>query len=105
MSPTKTTKKEAFAPLSVELIEGEMFRAFVGSRSTAGKKHLVDLEEWNWNGKCDCINFECRLQPKVKRGVTPCDGLRCSHIRRFRSYFLDEMLPKLAKALKAKGQI
>jgi len=91
--------KIALTPLSVEPLEGEWFRFHVGSRSTPGRKHLVDLEENNGNGRCNCIHFECHCQPQLRRGALPCNGLRCAHIRRARDYFLDEILPKLAKAL------
>ncbi len=77
----------------------EYFRFLVGSRSSPGLEYLVDLESYRWNGKCGCIHFEINCEGKLMRGAEPCDGLRCAHIRRARSYFLDEILPKLAKSL------
>lgn len=102
-SPATKPPKPALTPLSVTEIAGEFFRFHCGSRSSPGKEYLVDLEENDWAGRCGCIHFEMKCQPKLNKGHAPCDGLRCSHIRRCRSYLLDEILPKLAKQLR-KGQ-
>jgi hypothetical protein len=92
--------KPALTPLSVDLVDGEYFTFRIGSRSRPDRTHFVDLEENEWNGKCDCEFFSMKCQPKLNRGATPCDGLRCAHIRRARSYLLDNVLPKLSAALK-----
>lgn len=68
---------------AVEPISGELFRFYVKSRSTANW-HLVDIEEYNWNGWCSCIDFEMRDQPFLERGAFPTNSLRCWHIRKAR---------------------
>jgi hypothetical protein len=60
----------------------------------------VDIREFNWNGWCGCRRMEF-FAGQLERGAAPCDSMRCAHIRRARSCFLDEMLPELAKALDA----
>lgn len=70
----------------------------VRSRSNAEEKHLVDLDCYGLNGRCDCTDFQTRFEPLLKRGVTgrqaveekwvklrdyqiaPEDSLKCWHI-------------------------
>jgi hypothetical protein len=85
----------------VEPIEGEMFRFHALSISKPNFPHLVDLENYQWNGECDCEAFGFRHAPKLSRGAGPSDGKRCSHIKACRSYFLDQILPKIADSIKA----
>ncbi len=100
MNPKQKLPSKKLEPLVVTPLDGELVRFHVGSRSRAGAFYLVDLEENNWLGKCSCINFEMVGQPKYNRGYPPSDSLRCSHIKRARCYVLDEVLPKLVKALR-----
>lgn len=83
-------------------IPGEMFRFFVRSISKPRQPHLVDLECFWFCGQCDCENFIFNCQPKLTRGAPPADKLRCTHIKLARSYFLDEVLPRIAGALKSR---
>lgn len=46
--------------------------------------YLVDLEEFDGNGKCDCMDFKCKLEPQIDDGRTirkPKQRLACKHIR------------------------
>jgi hypothetical protein len=43
-------------------IEGEPLRFHVASRS-GHDPYLVDLEEYDFNGKCGCQDFEFRREP------------------------------------------
>lgn len=91
--------RPTLAPLSVKPIEGEFFRFYIGSRSRADKWHLVDLQENNWNGKCDCERFSFHCQPEINRGIQACNSLRCAHIRRAIDYFFLSVAPKIAAKL------
>lgn len=85
----------------VEEIGGELFRYHVRSRSRAEVLHVVDLESFRWAGECSCEAFCFRYKPELERGAQPDDSLRCVHIRACRAYVLDNVLPKLAGALRA----
>lgn len=59
--------------MKIHAIEGEPARYFVSSE--AGEPdYLCDIED----GECDCMDFRCRVAPKLKKGlkVTPCKHLR-----------------------------
>ena len=89
--------------LHVQPIEGELFRFHVDSRSHPEFPHLVDLESYHWGGQCDCEAFKFRHEPTLSRmtpGATRGDELRCSHIKAARSYFLDDLLPKIADSIR-----
>lgn len=86
--------------LDVEEIQGEPFRFYVISRSQIEHKHLVDLEDYNFNGGCGCDGFKFRCEPELSRGANPSDRFRCWHIKRARSHFVDYVLPKLVKAMR-----
>ena len=62
--------------MNIRPIEGEPKRFFVES-STPGEEYLVDIEELDGNGKCGCIQFEKRLEPKVGKEPGP---HRCKHL-------------------------
>src|SRR4051812_22136675 len=83
----------------VEEIGHEHFRFYVISRADQTHKHLVDLEGYRFNGWCGCERFKFACEPELSRGAKPDDRLRCWHIKRARSYFMDNILPKLAEAL------
>ncbi len=83
----------------VERIAGETFSFFVASESRATSPHRVEIDAYHFNGACSCPDFKCRKEPKLSRGAKPSDELRCRHVRKARSYFLDEILPILAKEL------
>ena len=80
----------------VEPIAGDRSRCFVHSRTEAGVKHLVDLEEFGGNGQCSCANFRFRCQPHLERGAPRSQRLQCWHIRQakvaFYEYWLDLLL-------------
>jgi hypothetical protein len=87
----------------VQEIEGEPLRFHVASRS-GRSAYLVDLEEYGFNGKCGCCDFEFRKEPELSRGAEPSDQLRCRHIRSARAYFTDKMLRAVAAAMKGRNQ-
>jgi hypothetical protein len=78
-------------------IVGEPLRFHVVSRSQAGLRHLVDLEEFGGNGQCSCEDFQFRHQPLLERGAFAADHLRCWHIMEARWFLLN----KLAEAIEA----
>ena len=43
----------------------------VPSASKAHETHLIDLDTYGMNGKCDCMHFATRLEPLLARGITP----------------------------------
>lgn len=83
-------------------IAGELFRMHVESASRPEYPHLVDLESYKWNGQCDdeCPRFKFKCAPHLSRGSLPADGLRCSHIKAGRSFFLDDILPRIAASIR-----
>lgn len=99
----KKKKKIEPPPLTVTPLFGELFRFLVASRSTPGREYLVDISDNGGAGYCGCMHFEIRCLPHLSRGAAPCNSLRCSHIKRARDYFLDEIMPKLAKAFDGKS--
>lgn len=77
--------------LKVEPLEGEWFRFLVHSESGEGG-YLVDLEENDFAGQCDCPHFQCRLAPRIREGVK----IHCKHIKAARDVWFDKMARKLA---------
>ncbi len=63
----------------------------------ATDKHLVDLAENEFFGKCSCQHFEFRIQPLIdaKERLMPVD--RCKHLKAVREYLLDRVIESLAK--------
>lgn len=47
-------------------IEGEPARFFVGSES-GEPDYLVDIDEFNGFGQCDCLHFQCKIAPKLDK--------------------------------------
>ncbi len=88
--------------LEVTPIEGETFTFMVSSRSRPSAPHRVEIDAYGFNGACSCESHKFRNEPKLCRGAKAEDALRCVHIRRARSYFLDEILPVIAKSLNRK---
>lgn len=84
----------------VELVPGEDFRFHVTSKSRANLRHLVDLESYRWNGECSCEAFTMNHRKFLEAGGKAADITRCSHIKATRSFFLSDILPKLADALR-----
>ena len=84
----------------IQPIAGELFRFYVPSLSEPNYPRTVDLEDYQFNGACDCQRFKFNCEPKLSRGAAPEDKLRCRHLKDARSFFLDEILPKIAKSIK-----
>lgn len=81
--------------LTLEYIAGEHFRFHVSSVSEPDYPHLVDLEPFNWNGRCDCTGFRVHHLKKLEAAGWQCLDRRCKHIRFARDQVLDALLPKL----------
>jgi len=94
---SETPPKPPSASIGVEQVEGEPFRFFVQSDVTA-EKYLVDVQECGFTGSCNCMNFLVKCAPKIAYGARG-PTVRCKHIRRARECFLEDVLPKLAKAM------
>lgn len=89
--------------LHVQPIQGEMFRFYVDSKSRPNEPHLVDLESYHWGGQCSCEAFKFKHEPALSRltpKAIPDDTYRCSHLKAARSYFLDEILPRIAESIR-----
>lgn len=89
--------------LHVQPIAGETFRFYVDSKSRPDMPHLVDLESYRWGGQCSCENFKFRHEKALSElgpKSIPDDSFRCSHIKAARSYYMDEIFPKLAAAIR-----
>lgn len=54
--------------------------------TTSGEAYLVDLDEYDWNGRCGCHHFEIRLLPKLRKGFRG-PHLECKHIAPARRAF------------------
>jgi len=80
-------------------IDGEWFRFHVTSSTRPGVRHLVDLEENGFNGKCSCEHFSIGCQPVLDK--TPHRGAhtRCIHIAAARDEWFRKVAPALAKEL------
>lgn len=74
----------------VEPIEGEAGRYWVHSRSGEAK-YLVDLFENGFVGKCDCKQFQFRIQPDIDRGIKVNGNQFCYHIKRAERSFCETM--------------
>lgn len=92
-------------------------RFHVRSRSRAHDTYLIDLADYKGNGTCQCSDFQMRLEPLLRRGITaaqaleakmvrlsnskgdtkePEDALRCWHIIHARRQFTDDAIAALA---------
>jgi len=79
----------------VESIAGELLRFHVQSRTVEGLSHLVDLEEYGFNGFCGCQDFDFRKRVLAQKMNG--ERSRCWHIDRARDFFIDAVLKKMAE--------
>ena len=88
-------------------IEGELmrFRVMSDPENPEEGSYLVDLAALGGNGQCDCPHFRIRLQPHIAIVAKYGHWVRCKHIRRARSYFLDEIIKELRKSEQEKRRI
>ena len=78
-------------------LEGEWFRFHVPSQEGNGT-YLVDLENHDFNGECDCPHFRCRLEPLLKeRG--PSEATRCKHINAARNMWFDRVARMVVRSV------
>lgn len=70
--------------MKVTPIEFEQTRFRVSSES-GEEDYLVDVEEYNFNGRCDCLGFRShflrRLESAQEYRTKVKTPLRCKHIR------------------------
>jgi len=98
--PAKIRKPPKVKPIpQIVQHDDEMFVFDAMSVSRPNYPHRVELDSYRWNGSCTCEAFSFKHEPELSRGQPPSDQRRCSHIKAARSYFLDEILPKLAASL------
>jgi hypothetical protein len=93
-------------------------RYHVASRSQAHEVHLVELDSYAGNGECSCTFFRLKLEPLLRRLVTPeqalaqrlvrlkpgqreQDALRCWHLVEARDQFATDMLTAILSHEKA----
>lgn len=67
----------------------------VESRSEPNPR-FVDLVAYRQNGQCDCPDFRCKKEPKLKAGAPGSPALRCAHINAAREYLVQRVLANLA---------
>jgi len=79
----------------VKPIVGEPFRFNVQSRTVENLMHLVDLEEYGYNGFCGCQDFDFRKRVVAQKMNG--ERARCWHIEQARNYFIDEVLKRIAR--------
>jgi hypothetical protein len=81
----------------VKPIQNEIFRYHVNSRTPGVAPYFVDLECYDWNGKCDCWPFRKTFEKKLRLGYDPCPGLQCWHIRACLFHFMRTYGPRMAE--------
>ena len=78
-----------------------VLRWFVPSRSREGVEHLVDLEAYGGNGRCECEHFQFTLERRLKQrldaGAPASDVTRCHHINEARAELADLLIEKKRK--------
>jgi hypothetical protein len=87
-----------------EPIAGEPLRFSVDSfsdRSVA--QYLVDLEENDWEGRCDCVHFRTRVQKLFNEGQRG-PVVRCKHIVAARECFFTMWAPIIANSGRLKSR-
>jgi hypothetical protein len=85
-------------PNGVRPIPNEPLRFYVQSRGRSEVEHLVDLEEYGFNGKCSCEYYTFKIEPKLRQvrlDERTTMRLRCWHIRRA-MYYLAELTMRAA---------
>lgn len=74
--------------MKVYPINGELWTFRVESATEPGISYHVDLEEYDSNGFCDCMNFRTKQTKRLKQfGNWP--RRRCKHIKLARDFALD----------------
>lgn len=86
-----------------------MLRFQVPSRRKGVLPYLVELDAYDFNGRCVCKDFTIHCEPILRRGITPLgavdgglreapvwgtveDSLRCYHIYVARMKFADDVM-------------
>lgn len=81
----------------VSPIDGEPLRYRVLSRKDRTRSYLVDLEEFDGNGQCDCEHFTYRMKPLLDRGALSSPETRCYHIQLARRFFTDQQIKLVSR--------
>lgn len=58
--------------------------------------YLVDLSSYDGQGRCDCRDFRCRIEPKLSRGQKPPKRF-CKHIIAARDQLLDMFIAEFLR--------
>jgi hypothetical protein len=66
-------------PSKCEQIPGELGRYYVRSDVDNRAQYLVDLFEYDCNGRCNCVHFETRCWPLIRDGECSNKTI-CKHI-------------------------
>lgn len=107
-------EEAVFRPRTVAVPYDAALRYMVPSNHPTGPndKYLVELDAYGGNGACCCKHYACRLEPLLRRGISPKtaveeklvklkehrhveDSLRCEHILTARSQFVDDVLAEI----------
>lgn len=97
-APVRFTLEQVYPDVRPDEFERHTFH--VQSRSEGRGNYKVYLDAYDWNGACNCQHFEFRMRPELERFAMPSDGLRCWHIKKARSYYLDELGRAMSKLVK-----
>jgi len=98
-----------------------ILRLHVPSRRVDVAPYLVALDSFAGNGECQCEHFTCRLEPLLRRGITPEiafesglaeippwgtveDCLRCYHVHVGRLKFADEWIKVIGDRQQTEGE-
>ncbi len=76
------------------------FVFLVQSYTRGNTWYVVDLEAFDWNGKCDCPKFAFNFEKHLKAGAAPAPRWQCKHLDDVSFYFRVQILPKLAAAIR-----
>lgn len=86
--------------MKVSQIIGEPFRFRVDSARVGVRPYLVDLEEHDAFGKCDCPHFACRIGPAITTGSDLERLHPCKHIAAARKWLLDKIIREASRIAK-----
>lgn len=75
-------------------IQGEPLRYWVGSRSRATVKHVVDLRSAGGLGECSCERWGFTVGPAIKAGSVAQNEIECRHVAAARRYLALEVAMK-----------
>ena len=115
------TPPETKKPLCIPRPDGNL-RYQVPSRKKRGFTHTVEIDAYDGNGVCSCMDCATRMEPILKKGYTgqrawddglvkelkpwqngPQDCLRCFHVIEARRRFTDDVIRAVIRQEKARA--